>query len=91
MDIKAIVLDIDGTLLNDEKQLTPRTKDSLIDAQKQGVKIVLASGRPTPGMWKYAAELQLDRYNGMLVSYNGAYVVEVATKKNYSVNLFQLK
>lgn len=81
MDIKAIVLDIDGTLLNDEKQLTPRTKDSLLDAQKQGIKIVLASGRPTAGMWKYAAELQLDRYNGMLVSYNGAYVVEVATKK----------
>lgn len=81
MDVKAIVLDIDGTLLNDDKKLTKRTKEALISAQKKGIKVVLASGRPTPGMWKYVEELQMIHYNGMLVSYNGAYVIDVATKK----------
>lgn len=81
MDVKAIVLDIDGTLLNDDKKLTKRTKEALISAQKKGIKVVLASGRPTPGMWKYVEELQMIHYNGMLVSYNGAHVIDVATKK----------
>ncbi|MGM0217493.1 hypothetical protein IGI43_000588 [Enterococcus sp. AZ126] len=57
MDVKAIVLDIDGTLLNDEKKLTAQTKEALITAQKNGVKVILASGRPTPGMLKYVEEL----------------------------------
>ncbi|OJG98955.1 cof-like hydrolase [Enterococcus termitis] len=81
MTIKAIVLDIDGTLLNDDKKVSKQTKEALITAQKQGIKVVLASGRPTPGMLKYVDELQLDRYNGMIVSYNGAHVVDVSEQK----------
>ncbi|WP_207694312.1 hypothetical protein DOK67_0002335 [Enterococcus sp. DIV0212c] len=81
MNVKAIVLDIDGTLLNDEKKLTPQTRDALIDAQKKGIKVILASGRPTPGMLKYVDELQMDQYNGMIVSYNGAHVLDVSTQK----------
>ena len=33
MDLKAIVLDIDGTLLNDQKEISPRTRESLLKAQ----------------------------------------------------------
>lgn len=60
MNVKAIVLDIDGTLLNDEKKLTEKTREALINAQQKGIKVVLASGRPTPGMLKYVEELQMD-------------------------------
>ncbi|MGX7202138.1 HAD family hydrolase [Enterococcus plantarum] len=81
MDIKAIVLDIDGTLLNDEKQLTAQTKEALIAAQKNGIKVILASGRPTSGMLKYADELQMDQHNGLVISYNGAHVLDVSTQK----------
>lgn len=77
MDLKAIVLDIDGTLLNDEKVITQRTKDKLMLAQKQGIKVVLASGRPTRGILPLAKELELDRYEGFLVSYNGSQVYDV--------------
>ncbi|WP_348922675.1 Cof-type HAD-IIB family hydrolase [Enterococcus rotai] len=81
MDVKAIVLDIDGTLLNDEKKLTSQTRTALIDAQKNGIKVILASGRPTPGMLKYVEELEMVRYNGLLVSYNGAHVLDVSSQK----------
>ena len=81
MDVKAIVLDIDGTLLNDEKKLTDQTKEALITAQKNGVKVILASGRPTPGMLKYVEELQMDQHDGLIVSYNGAHVLDVRTQK----------
>ena len=33
---KIIFLDLDGTLTNDEKKITPKTKDALMEIQKQG-------------------------------------------------------
>ena len=49
MSYKLIALDIDGTLTNSQKIITQPTKEALLDIQKQGFKVVLASGRPTPG------------------------------------------
>lgn len=49
MKYKLLVLDVDGTLLNDEKEITPRTLATLLKVQQMGVHIVLASGRPTYG------------------------------------------
>ncbi len=43
MNIKAIVMDMDGTLLNSKDKISPKTKDALIKCQKNGIKIVLAS------------------------------------------------
>ena len=77
--MKAIVLDIDGTLLTSEKKLSKLTKVSLLKAQKQGVKVILASGRPTTGMLDLAEELELAKYDGYLVSYNGSKVIDVKT------------
>ncbi len=44
MAIKAIALDIDGTLTNDEKVVTARTREALLAAQRSGVRLVCASG-----------------------------------------------
>ena len=44
-----IVLDLDGTLTNRDKVITPKTKEALLEIQRRGKKIVLASGRPTQG------------------------------------------
>ena len=50
MKYKLLVLDVDGTLLNDEKEITPRTLATLLKVQQMGVHLVLASGRPTYGI-----------------------------------------
>lgn len=76
MKYKLIVMDMDGTLTNSQKEISPLTKYALIEAQKLGVKLVLASGRPTPGLYKEAKELMMDVYGGYLLSYNGAYVCD---------------
>ncbi len=76
MAIKAIALDIDGTLTNDEKVVTPCTKEALFAAQRAGIRLILASGRPVQGLRALARELELDRYHGLLVAYNGAHVVD---------------
>ena len=62
MKYKMLVLDLDGTLTNSQKQITPHTLDTLLDAQRRGVKLVLASGRPTYGIVPVANLLQLDKF-----------------------------
>ncbi|MBC2256371.1 HAD family phosphatase [Listeria ivanovii] len=81
MTIEAIILDIDGTLLSDNKEITPATKKALITAQQNGVKLILASGRPTTAMHLYAEQLEMEKYHGLLVSYNGAKVVDCQTNE----------
>ena len=81
MDLKAIVLDLDGTLLNSEKIVSPKTKQKLIEAQEKGIKVILASGRPTLAMMQIAEELELDKYEGYVVSYNGSSVYDAKTKE----------
>ena len=48
-NIRVLALDLDGTLTNDEKKVTPRTRAALDAAVAKGVTIVLASGRPGAG------------------------------------------
>lgn len=76
MNKKVLVLDIDGTLTNSRKEITPVTKKVIQDIMKKGHKVILASGRPTPGMRRYEAELELEKYGGYLLSYNGAKVID---------------
>ena len=49
MKYQVIVLDLDGTLTNSKKEITPPTRDALIEIQQNGKKVVLASGRPING------------------------------------------
>lgn len=44
-DIKLVALDIDGTLLNSQHDLTPRTRDALQKVKQAGIPIILATGR----------------------------------------------
>ena len=76
LEEKVLVLDIDGTLTNSEKQITPATKEGIQAILKRGHKVILASGRPTPGMRRYEKELELEKYGGYLLSFNGARIVE---------------
>lgn len=78
-DEKVLVLDIDGTLTNSEKQITPATKAGIQNIMKLGHKVILASGRPTPGMRRYEKELELENYGGYLLSFNGGRIVESRT------------
>lgn len=81
MNYKMIVLDLDGTLTNRDKIITERTKRVLLEAQKKGKKVVLASGRPTYGVVPLAEELQLDKYGGYILSFNGGIIMDCCTRE----------
>lgn len=85
VDYKMLVLDLDDTLLRDDHSISSRNKKLLTEAQEKGVKVVLASGRPTQAMLQYAEELELATFDSYLISFNGAVVTSM---KNNEV-LFQ--
>ena len=60
MSYKMIALDLDGTLTNSKKEISEHTKQTLIDIQKEGKTVVLATGRPIQGAVNIAKQLELD-------------------------------
>ena len=80
MKYKMIVLDVDGTLLNSDRIITNRMKVALIKVQQMGVRIVLATGRPVYGVMPLAKELELDKNDGYVLSYNGGQIISVKTR-----------
>lgn len=79
MDRKILILDIDGTLVNSKKEITPETLKGLMQIQEEGHVVVLASGRPYPGMEAYVKEIGLDRFGGYAISFNGGMIINCAT------------
>lgn len=81
MRYEMIVLDLDGTLTNREKMITPSTREVLMRAQEQGKIVVLASGRPTYGVMPLAKELELEKYGGYILSFNGGVIINCRTRE----------
>ena len=81
MAIKAILLDIDGTLTNSKKEITPETLTALKNAQDRGIRLVLASGRPAKGLSHYGDLLNMWMHHGLFVCYNGARVIDCESKE----------
>lgn len=73
--IRMIGLDLDGTLLNDKKELTPRTRRALEHAIAEGVTVLVATGRP----WMGVPE-ELRNFPGMkyALTSNGARIIDTS-------------
>lgn len=66
-----IALDLDGTLLTDDKKISPTTKKVLKKAQEDGHIVMISTGRPFRSSESYYHELNL---NTPIVNFNGAFV-----------------
>lgn len=79
MNYQMLVLDLDGTLTNSKKEITEPTRQALLDIQKDGKIVVLASGRPINGVTPLADILEMEKYGGYLLSFNGARITKCST------------
>ena len=79
MKYQLIAMDLDGTLSNDQKIITEKTKAALMAAQEKEIRLALASARPSPGLFRERDVLQMQSYGGILMSYNGGRIVDAAT------------
>lgn len=81
MDKKVLILDIDGTLTNSKKEITPKTLEAMLKVQEAGHTIMIASGRPTQGVKWISDALQLEKFGGYVLNFNGARITNVKTKE----------
>lgn len=79
---KLIAIDMDGTLLKEDKTISQKTKEALRMANSLGVKIVLTSGRPIQGIKNYLNELHLTGKDDYVIGLNGALICSCS---DYSV------
>ena len=71
MKIKMIASDMDDTLLNNERKISPRNLAAIKRALAAGIVFTLATGRMYRSIKPFAEQLQLDV---PLIAYNGALV-----------------
>lgn len=79
MNYKLIVMDLDGTLNNDRKEIDFPTLEALMAAQRAGIRLTLASARPLPGLYKDRDALRIQDHGGFLMAYNGGAIVDATT------------
>ena len=85
---KLIAVDLDGTLVTDDKNLTEKTIINVKKALKKNVKITISSARAFYRLERYIDELGLRKENQYTICFNGAMIVENITGKViYSKNL----
>ncbi|MEI4527913.1 Cof-type HAD-IIB family hydrolase [Priestia megaterium] len=68
-EFKLIALDMDGTLLNNQQEISTENREAIAKAQEQGVHVVLSTGRSLLTCREYAQSLQLSSY---LITVNGS-------------------
>lgn len=76
--MKVVALDLDGTLLNGKKEISQANRKRICDLRKQGVKVVLASGRSASAMRMYYNQLEL---NELMVCCNGGVVMDPVSEE----------
>lgn len=76
---KLIALDMDGTILKEDKTISIETQNAIQSAKAKGVKVVLSSGRPMVGLKKYLNQLNLIDKDDYAVAYNGALIQNTQT------------
>jgi Cof subfamily protein (haloacid dehalogenase superfamily) len=81
MSVKLVAIDIDGTLLDSNRRITPKVKETLKRANEQGIYIVLCTGRPLPGVTEQLTELELYGDNDYVITYNGSLVQATKSKE----------
>lgn len=72
--IKLIAIDLDGTLVNSQKQLSRENYEALHYAHQQGVKIVLCTGRPYLAMKHLVEEIGLNTEDDYIITFNGSQI-----------------
>lgn len=73
MNYKVVAFDLDGTLLNSKRQITPESIAAINRLREQGIKVVLVTGRHHVAVRAYYHQLQLDT---PVICCNGTYLYD---------------
>lgn len=80
MNKKALFLDLDGTLLNDSREITEGNKHAIDQVLSLGHKVIIATGRPLVSALAQAEKLGLTKEGCYVISFNGGMIYDMGTK-----------
>lgn len=86
---KLVAIDMDGTLLREDKSVSPRTRKAIQKAKDKGIHVVLASGRPIEGLRNYLNEFEMTTDEDYVLSFNGAVVKNTKTDEIIKKNILK--
>lgn len=81
MHTKMIFLDLDGTLLDDEKKLPQENREAIDAALEMGHKVLVCTGRPLSSAIKLLPLFGLDKQGCYAITYNGGLIYDAGDKK----------
>jgi len=81
---KMMAIDLDGTLLNSNKEISKQNKKYIKLAQEKGIRVLICSGRIYPGAKVFAHQLSIE---DPLIVCNGAVIRDVKSEKVYYSNM----
>ncbi|MGV3346440.1 sugar-phosphatase [Enterobacteriaceae bacterium LUAb1] len=90
MTIKMIAIDLDGTLLDDQHNISNEVISAISRARENGINIVLASGRPYSGIKPYLEQLALHKPGTYCVSNNGSVIHDAANGNHLADHLLNM-
>ncbi|WP_062306340.1 Cof-type HAD-IIB family hydrolase [Alicyclobacillus sendaiensis] len=93
MSIRFAFFDIDGTLIDDRRELSPRVEEALAALRRRGIETVIATGRAPDQLRPIANRLGFDSYvccNGALAVYRGDKVRAVAVPRDVIASFVHL-
>lgn len=76
MKKRLLFLDLDGTLLNDAKEITSGNREALERTLKRGHGVIITTGRPLKSAMAQAERLGLDKPGCYVIAYNGAMIYD---------------
>lgn len=86
MSYKIVFFDIDGTLVNEQKEIPESALQAVLELKRKGIETVIATGRAPYFITKIAEQLGIDSFvclNGAYVVYKGRPVVEYTIPKEH--------
>lgn len=89
--IKLVAIDLDGTLLTDDKRISQENLAVLKKAKEQGVKVVLCTGRPLAAITPFIEQLHLNEPGDYSITFNGGLVQKNDTGEILSKSALTLK
>lgn len=83
MTIKAVLCDLDGSLMNPSAGLyvSKEIEDRLIQLQEKGVMVILNSARTFQGVYPLSEQIHMEKYGGYCISCNGCHIYDVVKKE----------
>ena len=79
--MKILFLDLDGTLLNDEKEITQGNREALQKALELGHRVVITTGRPLASAKIQNQRLGLTGQGCYIIAYNGGMIYDCGAEK----------